>query len=162
MKGASGAEDLQYPFSCSELHALLQAEPAASSCHAFVHANPSPWNALHSHPPGETQTYKSANILSSVKCSTLPRPNRAIPFSFLPEPVPGLSGPRSSIAFLLLCKGGVTSEGCNSQVPEASSFALDSANKTYWQETEGWEKAEPGCFSPFFSSLGSSPISRPT
>lgn len=68
------------------------------------------------------KTSKSANIVSSVKCPMLPRPNTAIPFSSVPEPVPGLSGPRSCTALLLLCKAGVTSEGCNSPSLKPAHF----------------------------------------
>lgn len=143
MKGTSEAEKRPQgsiqPFRAA---GLLQVEPVVSSCPSSVHAGPAPGNALHSHSPGEVKTYKSANILSSVKCSTLPRPNTAMPFSFVPEPVPGPSGPRPSTALLLPCKVGVTSEDCNFQVPEASSLPLDSASKRHWQETGGWEKGD--------------------
>lgn len=132
---------------------VLRVGPVASSCHESAHADPSPWNALHSHPPGEIKPYQFANILSSVKCSTLPRPNIALPFPFVPEPVPGLSGPGSSTVLLLLCKVGVTSRGCNSQVPEANSLPRDSASKKHWQEPGRWEKGESGCLFPFFLHL---------
>lgn len=45
-------------------------EPAASRCHAFVHADPSPWNALYSHFPEGIKTFESSNLLLSTKYST--------------------------------------------------------------------------------------------
>lgn len=51
---------------------MLKVEPAISSCRAFVHAVPSSWRALHSHPLVGIKTYESSNTLSSVKCSDRP------------------------------------------------------------------------------------------
>lgn len=118
-EGASKAEEEKgrpHTINCSELHAMLKVEPAVLS---FVQVAPS-WRALHSHPLGGIKTYKSSNILSSVKCSMTAQPNTVISFSFLPEPVPDLSGPRSLHGPSLALQRRVTSASCISQVPKVS------------------------------------------
>lgn len=80
---------------------------------------------LHSHLSGEKKAYKPSNILSSVKYSTTAQAKIVISFSLLPEPVLGLSGPRSLHCPSLLCKAEWPLQAASPSSWKSANFQLD-------------------------------------